>query len=207
MSGSLRFGIAVLAGLAVACWPARRAVLLAPGSGGSARDWRGLLRRRRRGGAAGTEADEGADEGSEVRLGDVAAACDLVALALTSGAGVDQALTEVAEGSGAPVGAALRSIVASRRWGLDPVVGGSDLAWGPLVRAVRLAEAAGVPPAAAMRRAAEDLRSRRQHRWETATARLRVQVVLPLGLCFLPAFLLTTVVPVVLALAAGVTAP
>ena len=42
---------------------------------------------------------------------------------------------------------------------------------------------------------------RRQQRLEVATATLGVRIVLPLGLLFLPAFLLTTVVPIVLALA------
>ena len=37
--------------------------------------------------------------------------------------------------------------------------------------------------------------------------RLRVSVVLPLGVCFLPAFVLTTIVPVVLTLAQRALAP
>jgi pilus assembly protein TadC len=60
-----------------------------------------------------------------------------------------------------------------------------------------------VPPAGLLRDAAADLRRDALAQVEVATARLSVRLVLPLGLAFLPAFVLTTVVPVVLALADG----
>jgi len=58
-----------------------------------------------------------------------------------------------------------------------------------------------VPPGDALAGAADEVRRREQQRLEVATATLGVRLVLPLGLIFLPAFILTTVVPVVLALA------
>jgi pilus assembly protein TadC len=51
----------------------------------------------------------------------------------------------------------------------------------------------------ALGRLADDLRAARAARAEAGAQRLGVLVVLPLGLCFLPAFLLTGVVPVIVA--------
>jgi pilus assembly protein TadC len=45
------------------------------------------------------------------------------------------------------------------------------------------------------------VRRAEEQRLEVATATLGVRIVLPLGLLFLPAFILTTVAPIVLALA------
>lgn len=203
MSGPVVALSCLFAGLAVTLWPCRTRQVLPPAMARSRSrsahrlsEWR-RKRRVRRGGRR-----------TDAPLGEVAATCDLIALALRSGAPVDATLSAVAECSDPSVARALRSIVAARRWGIDPVaarVGGRS--WAPLLRALALADHAGVPPAGSMRAVAEDLRRRRRHRVEVATARLRVLVVLPLGLCFLPAFVLTTVIPVVLALAAGFAAP
>jgi pilus assembly protein TadC len=64
-----------------------------------------------------------------------------------------------------------------------------------------MAATAGVPPADALVSAAEEVRRGERQRLEVATATLGVRIVLPLGLVFLPAFILTTVLPIVLALA------
>jgi pilus assembly protein TadC len=64
-----------------------------------------------------------------------------------------------------------------------------------------MAAVAGVPPADALRGAAQEIRRGEQQRLEVATATLGVRIVLPLGLVFLPAFILTTVMPIVIALA------
>ncbi|GAB77025.1 Type II secretion system (T2SS), protein F [Austwickia chelonae] len=140
---------------------------------------------------------------------DVATTCELVALALSAGAGVGDALEAVARDAPPQVRGALAAVVAGRRWGLpeEQVWAFPGERWAPLVRALHLAEAAGVPPSGPLRQAAADLRVGRTHRLEVATARLRVRIVLPLGLCFLPAFVLTSVVPVVLALAARLSQP
>ena len=207
--------IALLVGLAVASWPrgsdgAAHSVLRHPrGDGMEATDSEGTGSEATGTEATGMEATGMEATGMEVgTVGDVAATCDLLALALRAGAGLETTLTEVAAASEAPVAVALDALVAARRWGIDPEASGvGGEAWAPLVRALRLADSAGVPPAGSIRAVAADLREGRQHRLEVATSRLRVQVVLPLGLCFLPAFVLTTVVPVVLALAARVAGP
>jgi pilus assembly protein TadC len=58
----------------------------------------------------------------------------------------------------------------------------------------------GAALAGTLTRLGEDLRVLRLAAVETAARRAGVLLVLPLGVCFLPAFVLTGVVPVILAL-------
>ncbi len=67
-----------------------------------------------------------------------------------------------------------------------------------------LADAAGVAPSVALRRAAADVRADQVQALELAAARVGVAIVLPLGLAFLPAFVLLTVIPLVVSLAGEV---
>lgn len=60
-----------------------------------------------------------------------------------------------------------------------------------------LAQCAGVPAAALLRAAAEDVRDDAAAAGLEAAERLAVRLVLPLGVCVLPAFVLVGVVPVV----------
>lgn len=140
-----------------------------------------------------------------VEIADVA---DLLALVLASGRGVLPAMATVAERTGGRLGADLAVVDAARGWGLtdDQAWRMVDAAWQPVARALVLAEAAGVPPSTTLAAAAEDIRRAEDHRLEVATERLGVRLVLPLGLTFLPAFVATTVVPVVGALAATILA-
>lgn len=133
----------------------------------------------------------------------VAGALDLMALALGSGVPLVTAVEVVAERSAPIVGAHLRQVVAALRWGVSEARAWDGLPkiWRPAGQAVALAGMAGVPPAGLLKRAAADMRRAEQRRIEEATGRLSVLVVIPLGLCFLPAFALLTVVPVIAALA------
>lgn len=133
----------------------------------------------------------------------VAGALDLIALALGSGLPLVVALDEVADRSGPVVAGQLRRVVAALRWGVDDAAAWDGLphVWRPAAHAMALAGMAGVPPAGLLARAAADVRRTEQRRIEEATGRLSVLVVIPLGLCFLPAFALLTVVPVIAALA------
>ncbi|WP_205739665.1 type II secretion system F family protein [Georgenia sp. SYP-B2076] len=69
----------------------------------------------------------------------------------------------------------------------------------PLADALEPAWADGVAPGPLLRRAAESVRAGRHRQAQEAAARLGVRLVLPLGLCFLPAFILLGVFPVVIA--------
>ena len=75
-----------------------------------------------------------------------------------------------------------------------------------MARAFARSVESGAPLAGSLARLADD--SRRRARWaaEGAARRAGVLAVLPLMLCFLPAFVLLSVVPVVVTLAARVLA-
>jgi hypothetical protein len=69
--------------------------------------------------------------------------------------------------------------------------------------AVRMATAAGLPPAELVRRAAAEERRRAAAVRQRAIRRLEVLLVLPVGLCLLPAFVLLGIVPVIVDLLTG----
>lgn len=187
---------AVLVGLAVLVWPGRGRsrgfVATTRGQLSTLRPLRDLWSRRR-------------EQPGELAVPDV---LDLVALALDAGASTVGALRAASDRLPGPGGVELRTVAAALEWGLpdEAAWGSAPSRWEPAGRALRLAARAGVPPAGLLRRAADDLRRERLSLVDTATARLGVRLVLPLGLAFLPAFLLTTVVPVVLALAGALLA-
>ena len=138
-----------------------------------------------------------------VPVAEVAGVIDLLALTLRGGAGLVEAMEAVATRVGGPLGLHLQTVVAANRWGVEDATAWQSIpsAWQPAARALRMAATAGVPPADVLVRAAGEIRRAEQQRLEVATQTLGVRIVLPLGLAFLPAFILTTVVPIVLALA------
>jgi len=143
-----------------------------------------------------------------VPVAEVAGVIDLLALTLRGGVGLVEAMEAVASRVGGPLGLHLRTVAAAGRWGVEEATAWASVpsAWQPAARALRMAATAGVPPADALVGAADEVRRSEQQRLEVATATLGVRIVLPLGLVFLPAFILTTVVPIVLALARQVLA-
>ena len=132
----------------------------------------------------------------------VASALVLLALAFRSGLPTWQVLDAVAEQSPEPVALDLRQVAAALRWGADEQEAWAsvDPAWAPAARAVSIAHRAGIAPAALLMKAAEDTRQADLERLELAAAQVGVRLVLPLGLVLLPAFCLTTVVPLVVSL-------
>ena len=133
---------------------------------------------------------------------DVQVVLELVAAALRSGAGVPRAL----KATGAAVGGADGMVLT--RAGHALVLGAAwERAWtgvsaelDPMVRALRGAWLDGAAPGEALRAAGEEVRHERRADARTAAARLGVRLVLPLGTCYLPAFVLVGLVPVLLAL-------
>jgi pilus assembly protein TadC len=189
----MRLLVMMLTAAAVLAWPGRS------GAGGVApgRD------------AVGDEASgarASTDPGSTrtaVPVAEVAGVIDLLALTLRGGVGLVEAMEAVATRVGGRLGLHLQTVAAAGRWGVEDATAWASVpsAWQPAARALRMAATAGVPPADVLVRAAEEVRRTEQQRLEVATATLGVRIVLPLGLAFLPAFVLTTVVPIVLALA------
>jgi Flp pilus assembly protein TadB len=155
--------------------------------------------RRRRAGP-GTQADGPAPDPSELPL-----CADLMAACLAAGATPGEAAGAAGSCLGGPLGAALLRAQAELRLGAEPADCWERLGRLPgtreMARCLARASATGSAPVAEMTRLAEDCRAAQAR---SALARARKAAVLataPLGVCFLPAFLLVGVAPVVMGLA------
>lgn len=133
---------------------------------------------------------------------DVASAMALLALAYRSGLPTWQVLTAVARTTSGPVARDLRQVATALQWGADEGEAWAAVgeAWRPAARVVLLSHAGGVAPGPLLTTAADDLSRSEIDRLEMAVAQVGVRLVAPLGLVLLPAFCLTTVVPLVVAL-------
>lgn len=140
-------------------------------------------------------------------LQDPALMMDLMASMLASGSSIEYGLAVLARSASPPVAAALTSA----KTALD--LGASwDVAWsaGPgaardpavteLGRALRFAGTTGAPSAAVITAHASQFRRRRNREAEKAAAALGVRLVVPLGLCSLPAFICLCVIPLLVGL-------
>jgi hypothetical protein len=87
--------------------------------------------------------------------------------------------------------------------GWDEAWDGSPVALAPVSEALRRSWVDGAPPSDALRTAAEVLRRSRHSRGIEAAERLAVRLVLPLGTCYLPAFVLVGLVPLLISMARG----
>nr|WP_237728392.1 type II secretion system F family protein [Cellulomonas sp. APG4] len=123
--------------------------------------------------------------------------------ACTSGAAAPRALEVVGAGIGGRRGLGLVRVAARLRLGAswDEAWEGADGALRPVRVALRGSWEQGTPPAGALRSAAGTARVEAQAEALEAAGRLGVRLVLPLGLCFLPAFVLVGLVPVLLGMA------
>lgn len=133
---------------------------------------------------------------------DAALALDLLAGLLESGQGLVNGLALLSEhlpgaSAVAPVASQLRLGASwDEAWSGTEDVPGLD----ELRRELHFAHTTGAPTAALLRATAASLRRSRKRRAEQAAAELGVRLVLPLGLCQLPAFLCLGIVPLVLTL-------
>jgi Flp pilus assembly protein TadB len=141
---------------------------------------------------------------------DLPVAADLIAACLVSGSALPDCLAAVGDALGGPVGELLAEVVAALRLGADP--GAVWDPWvthpsvGPLARVLRRSSRSGAPTAAAVHGVAETLRAARSAAAQARAHGAGVRAVAPLGLCFLPAFLLIGVVPTVIGLATAALA-
>ncbi|MDQ7908357.1 type II secretion system F family protein [Phytohabitans sp. ZYX-F-186] len=136
-------------------------------------------------------------------VADLPLAADLMAAGLRAGAPVDHAAAEVAEAIGGPLGERLTRVARSIRLGAEPAEAWGHIATvagaGRMAQAAVRSSASGSALAGALTRLADDLRADRAVANEAAARRAGVLIVLPLGLCFLPAFILAGLIPVLIA--------
>lgn len=132
---------------------------------------------------------------------------DLLAATLSSGATARDALEAASSAVGEPTRSFLAPVVGAIDLGADPVQAWDGIdppeAHRVIVDALRRAHRSGAPASGVLARAAEDLRREHRREVEVAARAAGVRAVAPLAACFLPAFLLVGVVPVVASLASG----
>ncbi|MBO1333794.1 type II secretion system F family protein [Streptomyces sp. VRA16 Mangrove soil] len=149
----------------------------------------------------------GADTGAEA-VRQLPLAADLLAACVAAGADPVEAARVVGESLGGPVGCGLARGAAQVRLGAEPGGAWRELAAipdaGVLVRLLERAGESGAPAAAPVARFAAECRAEQGRRTAAVARRAAVAVTAPVGLCFLPAFLVIGVLPVVIGLAGGV---
>ncbi|MGW3248590.1 type II secretion system F family protein [Streptomyces sp. NPDC001070] len=136
-------------------------------------------------------------------------AADLMAACVAAGAGPREAAEAVGPSLGGPLGEALIRAAAELRLGGDP-----GECWGrldglgsrELARCMERATTTGVPPVEEIARLAAACRAEHARSGAARARRAGVLITAPLGLCFLPAFLLVGVAPVVMGLAGAILA-
>lgn len=138
-----------------------------------------------------------------------ASAADLLAACLSSGAPLPASMSAVAEAMGEPVAAPLRLLVSSLDLGTDPAIAwqamAQETALSPIALAAARSSESGAPLSDLLRDAAGDMRRAQRARADAAARASGVKAVGPLAACFLPAFLLLGIVPVVVSLALPLT--
>ncbi len=132
---------------------------------------------------------------------------DLLAACVASGASTPGATAATAQAIGGPSAELLRECVAQFELGADhrrvwlPLTNEPSLA--PIARAILRSAETGAPLSATLLRVGDDLRSTRKAQLDQAAKAVGVKAVGPLGLCFLPAFMLLGVVPLIASLIAN----
>ncbi|MGW7293128.1 type II secretion system F family protein [Streptomyces xiamenensis] len=130
---------------------------------------------------------------------------ELLAACLAAGAAPGAAAGAVGGSLSGPLAAGLRRAATELRLGGEPAAVWKRFGQLPgasgLARRLELADVSGAPAVAMVAAEAAECRARRGRAAQTTARRAAVLVTGPLGLCFLPAFLLIGVAPVVIGLA------
>lgn len=128
-------------------------------------------------------------------------AADLLTAALAAGCPPAAAAETVGAAIGGPLGRALVDAAAAASVGVEPGRAWSDLAADPtvrpLARALTAAMTRGTSPSPVLTRVSADARDAARWAGEARARSLGARAAAPLGLCFLPAFVLVGVVPIV----------
>jgi Flp pilus assembly protein TadB len=135
---------------------------------------------------------------------DVPVVVDLVAGCLAAGASLPDALDAASVAADQALRSACTAVAAALRSGAPP-----DEAWrtwlvdpwlAPVARTAVRTSQTGAATAADLSRTSSRLRARRRAAAQHRVRQASVWLVVPLGLCFLPAFVLVAVVPLVVGL-------
>lgn len=141
-------------------------------------------------------------------VADLPLAVDLLAACLRAGRPPGDAIGLVGDALGGPLAELLAKARHRLDLGADPID-----AWGvlleesacaPLARAVQRALRSGAPLARTLDHLADDLRQDRRWTADELARAVETRSVVPLGLCFLPAFVLIGVVPIIAGSLSGV---
>ncbi|WP_328818098.1 type II secretion system F family protein [Nonomuraea cypriaca] len=142
---------------------------------------------------------------------DLPFAADLMTACLLAGRPVSAATDIAADAIGGPLGERLTWVSRQLRLGADPeptwATLAKDPAMGPLSRAMSRAANSGAPVAEVLTRLADDARESARAASVASARSVGVKAVAPLGLCFLPAFVLLGIVPVIAGLASTIIIP
>jgi pilus assembly protein TadC len=173
-----------------------------PGTGEAAR---ARLARLRAGGAESPRRSRAArlggrpDEAAAAAM--VATALDVLGACLYSGAPLEWALRAVAGAFDGAVADVLGGVARQTALGAPVEVAWAaalaDPQWAVAARAVVRAHYSGAPLTDVLSRTADERRRALRAAAEAAASRAGVRAVLPLGVCFLPAFVLVGIVPVI----------
>jgi Flp pilus assembly protein TadB len=128
---------------------------------------------------------------------DLPTAVHLLGACLAAGAATTSALSAVSAAMPGAVGEELALVHRRLHWGVDPasVWRSIDGPLQPLGRSMARAHESGASVRQAVNRLAEELRAAARSRAESRARTIEVRAAAPLGLCFLPAFVLLGVVP------------
>lgn len=169
-----------------------------------------LWQRRSPGAAAAREAPGARAEAVRVR-GQLPAAADLLAACMDAGAGLCEATEAVGRSVGDPLGGMLLRVAAELRLGADPARSwarfGTEPGAAALGRCLERACRSGASPVRQVDALAEDCRATEARAGQARARRAGILATAPLGLCFLPAFLLVGVAPMVIGIARTILAP
>lgn len=128
-------------------------------------------------------------------------AADLLTAALAAGCPPAVAAETVGTAIGGPLGRALVDAASAASVGIEPGRAWSELAAEPsvrpLARALTAAMTRGTSPSAVLERVSADARDAARWAGEARARSLGARAAAPLGLCFLPAFVLVGVVPII----------
>lgn len=141
-------------------------------------------------------------------VADLPLTIDLLAACLRAGRPPGEAVATVVHGIDGPLAEVLGEVERRLRLGTDPAQAWDSLQAEPacagLARAVRRALRSGAPLASTLEYLADDVRQERRWNAETRARAVETRSVVPLGLCFLPAFILLGVIPTIAGSLSGI---